>query len=114
LRWSRWGFGARSPGCGRGCGPRAISFAEAVDLIGVATGRTIRHVDISPEAFAEAQIANGVPAHTAKLLARIYTGIRDGNAADIRDGTQRALGRKPGAFEDYVSATAAAGAWRTR
>ncbi|HXC81259.1 MAG TPA: NAD(P)H-binding protein [Trebonia sp.] len=95
-------------------GPRAISFAEAVDLIGEATGRTIRHVDISPDAFIQAQIANSVPAHTAELLTRIYTGIRDGDAADICDGTQRALGRKPGAFEDYVSAAAAAGAWGTR
>jgi uncharacterized protein YbjT (DUF2867 family) len=95
-------------------GPRAISFGEAVDLIGKATGRTIRHVDISPEAFTQAQIADGVPAHIAKLMARIYTGIRDGSAADTSDGTQRALGRQPRAFEDYVSTAAAAGAWSPR
>lgn len=95
-------------------GPRAIGFCEAVDLIGKATGRTIRHVDISPEAFTQAQIADGVPPHVAKLMARIYTGIRDGSAADISDGTQRALGRQPRAFEDYVSAAAAAGAWSPR
>lgn len=92
-------------------GPRAISFGEAVDLISKATGRTIRHVDISPEEFTQVQIADGVPAHVAKLLAHIYTGIRDGSAADVSDGTRRALGRQPRSFEDYVTAAAAAGAW---
>jgi uncharacterized protein YbjT (DUF2867 family) len=94
-------------------GPRALSFGEAVDLIGRATGRTLRHVDISPEAFTRAQIADGVPADVAKRLTRLYTSIRDGAAAAVVDGVQRALGRQPRAFEDYVSAAAAAGAWST-
>lgn len=92
-------------------GPRAISFGEAVGLISEATGRTIRHVDISPDEFTRAQIADGAPAHVAALLTRIYTDIRDGNAEALSDGTRRALGRQPRAFEDYVSAAAAAGAW---
>jgi uncharacterized protein YbjT (DUF2867 family) len=95
-------------------GPRAISFGEAVDLIGEATGRTIRHVDISPEAFTQAQIADGVPADVARQLTGLYTAIRDGEAPSVFDGVQRALGRQPRAFEDYVSAAAAAGAWSTR
>lgn len=95
-------------------GPRAISFGEAVDLIGDATGRTIRHVDITPEAFTRAQIADGVPADIAKQLTGIYIAIRDGEATAIFDGVQRALGRQPRAFEDYVSAAVAAGAWSRR
>jgi uncharacterized protein YbjT (DUF2867 family) len=95
-------------------GPRAISFGEAVDLIAGATGRTIRHVDISAEAFTQAQIADGVPAHIAEQLTSIYIAIRDGEPAAVFDGVQRALGRQPRAFEEYVSAAAAAGAWRRR
>lgn len=94
-------------------GPRAISFGEAVDLIAKATGRTIRHVDISPEAFTQAQIANGVPADIAKQLTRLYTSIRDGKATAIFDGVPRALGRQSRSSEDYVSATVADGAWST-
>lgn len=94
-------------------GPRAISFADAAALIGEATGRTIRHVDISPEAFTQAQIANGVPAGVASQMTGIYVSIRDGRSAALFDGVQRALGRQPRAFEDYVSAAAAAGAWNT-
>jgi uncharacterized protein YbjT (DUF2867 family) len=95
-------------------GPRAISFGEATALIGQATGATVRHVDIAPEDFIQAQIDDGVPVRVASQLTRLYGSIRDGQAAAIFDGVQRALGRQPRAFEDYVSAAAAAGAWSWR
>lgn len=85
-------------------GPRALTFGEACDLIGRAADRTIRHVDLSPEAFIQAQLAHGVPAEAAKQLAGIYTSIRDGLAATVFDGVQRALGRLPRSFEDFVAA----------
>lgn len=94
-------------------GPRAISFGEAAGLIGQATGRTIRHVDISPEAFIQAQVADGVPARVARQMTGLYASLRAGRAAAIHDGVQRALGRQPRPFQDYVAAAAAAGAWRT-
>ncbi|GAA2611823.1 NAD(P)H-binding protein [Actinomadura fulvescens] len=92
-------------------GPRAISFGEAVDLIGKATGRTIHHVDIAPEEFVERQVAQGVPRDGARLLTGLYAAIRDGWAAELSDGVQRALGRPPRPFEDYVDETAATGHW---
>jgi uncharacterized protein YbjT (DUF2867 family) len=94
-------------------GPQAIGFGDAAGLIGQATGRTIRHVDISPEAFIEAQIADGVPPAAARQMTGLYTSIRDGRAAALSDGVQRALGRPPRPFPDFVAAAAAAGAWRT-
>lgn len=94
-------------------GPRAVSFGEAAGLIGAATGRTIRHVDVSPEAFTQAQIDDGVPVSVARQLTALYTSIRDGRAAAVLEGVQRALGRQPRAFEDYVASAAAAGAWST-
>jgi uncharacterized protein YbjT (DUF2867 family) len=92
-------------------GPRAISFGEAADLIGKATGRTIRHVDVDPEAFIGRQAANGVPPHGARLLADLYVAIRDGQGSALSDGVERALGRPARPFEDYVAETAAAGGW---
>jgi uncharacterized protein YbjT (DUF2867 family) len=92
-------------------GPRAISFGEAADLIGTATGRTIRHADVDPEVFVERQVANGVPPDVARLLADLYVAIRDGRDAALSDGVERALGRPPRRFEDYVTDTAAAGHW---
>jgi uncharacterized protein YbjT (DUF2867 family) len=86
-------------------GPRAISFGEAVGLIGRATGRTIRHVDVSPEAFVDQQVAAGAPAGLARVFAGLYVAIRDGHGAELYDGVQRALGKAPRTFEDYVAGT---------
>jgi uncharacterized protein YbjT (DUF2867 family) len=92
-------------------GPRAISFGEAADLIGKATGRTLRHADVDPEIFVERQIAYGVPPDVARLLTDLLIAIRDGRGAALSDGVERALGRPPRPFEDYVAETAAAGHW---
>jgi hypothetical protein len=37
--------------------------------------------------------------------------VRDGRSATLSDGVERALGRPPRPFEDYVAETAAAGGW---
>jgi len=92
-------------------GPRAVSFGEAADLIGRATGRTVRHVDVAPETFVERQVANGVPPDVARLLTGLLVDIRDGRGAAPSAGVERALGRPPRRFEDYVAQTAAAGHW---
>jgi uncharacterized protein YbjT (DUF2867 family) len=92
-------------------GPRAISFEEAADLIGKATDRTIRHVDVDPEVFIERQVAGGVPPDTARLLTDLLVAVRDGQSATLADGVERAIGRPPRSFEDYVADTAAAGGW---
>ncbi|GAA5197499.1 hypothetical protein GCM10023322_68850 [Rugosimonospora acidiphila] len=95
-------------------GSRAISFGEAVGLIGSATGSAIRHVDIDPEAYVERQVAHGVPPGVARVLAGVLGAIRDGSGASIADGVPRALGRPPRRFEDFVAEAAAAGRWSPR
>jgi uncharacterized protein YbjT (DUF2867 family) len=92
-------------------GPRAISFGEAADLIGKATGRAIRHADVAPEAHIERQVANGIPPDIARLLTGLLVAIRDGSAPEANDGVERALGRAAKPFEDYVTETAATGLW---
>jgi uncharacterized protein YbjT (DUF2867 family) len=92
-------------------GPRALSFGEAVGLVGKATGRTIRHVDIDAEVFVQRQVAYGVTPKVARLLTGLLVAIRDGSGATLTDGVQRALGRPPTSFEDFVQRTAAAGHW---
>jgi uncharacterized protein YbjT (DUF2867 family) len=92
-------------------GPRPVSFGEAAALIGQATGRTIRHVDIDPGEFVERQVAHGVPAEVARLLTGLLSAIRDGRDPGLSDGVERALGRPARSFEDYVTETAAEGRW---
>ena len=92
-------------------GPRAIGFGEVADLIGKATGRTIRHVDVAPEVFVERQVANGVPVEVARLLTGLFVALRNGRGSVVSDGVEQALGRPPRPFEDYVAEAAAAGHW---
>ncbi|WP_326953863.1 NAD(P)H-binding protein [Amycolatopsis sp. NBC_01286] len=92
-------------------GPRALGFGEAVDLIGQATGRVVRHVDVAPEVHIGQLVANGVPPGVAQLLTGILVAIRDGSAPAPTGDVERALGRLARSFEDYVAETAAAGVW---
>ncbi|MEV0977857.1 SDR family oxidoreductase [Streptomyces sp. NPDC049915] len=92
-------------------GPQAIGFSEAADLIAAATGRTVRHLDVGPEAYVDRMVAEGVPADVARLLTGLLVDIRDGRGADVSDGVERALGRPPTSFKDFVAEAAAAGCW---
>ena len=92
-------------------GPRALGFGEAAELIAAASGRPLRYVAVTPEAYQEQQIANGVPpeaaARMADLVARGSTGAFEG----LTDGVEKALGRAPRRFEDFATAAAATGCW---
>ncbi|MFI6600190.1 NAD(P)H-binding protein [Nonomuraea sp. NPDC050536] len=92
-------------------GPRAISFGEAADLIGRATGRTIRHLDVDPDSYVERRVAEGVPRDVALLLTDLLVSVRDGGSAALSDGVERALSRPPRPFEEYVAEAAAAGSF---
>ena len=92
-------------------GPRLLTFAEAVDEITRATERTIRYVQISPEAFAAGVTEMGLPEDIVWLLDYLFATVLDGRNAHLTDGVQRALGRAPRDFTDFVRDAAAAGVW---
>ncbi|MCC9307844.1 NAD(P)H-binding protein [Kitasatospora sp. RB6PN24] len=92
-------------------GPRALSFGEAVDIIGRASGRQVQHVDIEPEEFIRHQLARGVPEQAARLLAGLLVAVRDGRGVGVADGVEEALGRPARTFEAFAAQAAAAGAW---
>ncbi|GAA2024413.1 NAD(P)H-binding protein [Catenulispora yoronensis] len=92
-------------------GPRALSFGEAAELIAGATGRPLRFVDVAPDEFRRQQIAHGVPETSAERLTNLLVRVSADTDNDIRDGVERALGRPPRRFEDFVVAAAASGCW---
>lgn len=94
-------------------GPRLLTFAEAVDEIGRASGRELRYVPVSMEAFASALDEQGVPEDVTGLLRYLFTEVLDGRNAYLADGVQRALGREPRDFADYARDAAATGVWET-
>jgi len=92
-------------------GPRALTFAEAIGEIAQATGRGIRFAAVAPEIFRAELVANGVPSVDADLVIYLFTTVLDGRNTPLADGVQRALGRPPREFSDYVRRTAATGVW---
>lgn len=92
-------------------GPRSLSFAEALDVIGDAVGRELRHRHQDPAAYVAAQVAAGHHPADAEAIASFLEGIRLGEDDYVSTGVQEALGRAPRSFEEYVRATAPTGVW---
>ena len=92
-------------------GPRLLTFAEAVSDIAAAAGRPIAYRTISVDDFTADLRAAAVPEEFVELLTLLFTEVLDGRNASLADGVQKALGRPPRDFRDYVQETAATGIW---
>jgi uncharacterized protein YbjT (DUF2867 family) len=92
-------------------GPRLLTFAEAVAEIAHASGRQIRYKQVSHEDFTAMLASADVPAELSSFLDYLFREVLDGRNAFVTDGVQRALGRAPTDFSEYVRETAATGVW---
>jgi uncharacterized protein YbjT (DUF2867 family) len=92
-------------------GPRLLTFADAIEEIGRATGRELRFVPVAIEDYAAVLAEHDVPDDVVWLLRYLFTEVLDGRNAKLADGVQRALGREPRDFSDFVRETAATGVW---
>lgn len=93
-------------------GPRLWTFAEAVAKIARVTQRRITFQQIPIADYAEALRAAQLEPGVVDLITYLFTEVLDGRNASIKDGVQRALGRPPRDFADYVRATAETGIWQ--
>jgi uncharacterized protein YbjT (DUF2867 family) len=93
-------------------GPRALTFAEAVELISRAAGRPITYRRVSPEQYAADLTAQGADPADAEHVAQMFVLMERGLLAAPTGDLVTLLGQAPRTFEDYVVRAAAAGAWR--
>jgi hypothetical protein len=56
-------------------------------------------------------VRQGVPEDFIELVLYLFATLFDGRNTPLADGVQRALGRPPRDFADYVRQTAATGVW---
>ena len=92
-------------------GPRLLTFEEAVGEIARATGRSIQYAPISMSAYAAMLREYSIPEEFVALLTYLFTEVLDGRNASLTDDVERALGRKPTDFVEYVRKTATTGVW---
>lgn len=92
-------------------GSQALTFQEAIAQIGQATDREIACQIISKADYAKALFEAGLPPDMAGLVIYLFNTVLDGRNTPIADGVERALGRPPRTFADYVARTAATGVW---
>jgi uncharacterized protein YbjT (DUF2867 family) len=91
-------------------GPDALPFAEALDIIGEATGRPIRFGGTDDDYLAqEAQL--GTPEEQARQALAAFTALRDAGDQHPTDAVHRIAGRPPKGFRTYAEEAAARGAW---
>ena len=95
-------------------GPEAITFAEAMSVIGRAVGREIQLQAVPIDVYRQALLDAQLPHDLVGLIIYLFSTVLDGRNTPLADGIQRALGRGPKKFSDYVERTAAAGAWDAR
>jgi uncharacterized protein YbjT (DUF2867 family) len=94
-------------------GPRALTFAEAAELISRASGRPITYKQLSLAEYEAHLVEQGWPAEVAHHLAEMFAIMERGVLTTPTDDVATLLGRRPRDFEDYVVRAAAAGAWRS-
>lgn len=92
-------------------GPKAGTFAEAVAEIAAVTERRIAFIEVAPEDYRAELTRLDLPADYVDLIMYLFTTVLDGRNTPLGDGVQRALGRDPSSFSDYVRRVAVTGIW---
>ena len=94
-------------------GPRLLTFAEAVEEIARATGRTIGYAPVPVDAYLGELRTAGLPDDLLAALELLLREILDGRNESVTDGVKQAIGRPPRDFTDFARDAAARGMWDT-
>lgn len=92
-------------------GPRLLTFADAVAEIARASGLPLHYETIPMDSFVAESLRQGLPADVISFLGYLFTEVLDGRNARLADGVERALGRPPRDFADFLRDAAAKGLW---
>jgi hypothetical protein len=79
--------------------------------IGAVIHRPLASTSVPADAYAQAMRDGGLPEDVVALISYLFSEVLDGRNAHLADGVQRALGRPPRDFTEFVRAAAADGAW---
>jgi uncharacterized protein YbjT (DUF2867 family) len=92
-------------------GPRSLTFAEAVEIVGRASGHSVRFRGTVEDYLAQ-QAAFGVPEEQTRHEIAAFTALREQGDQAATDTVHRVTGRQPKDFRAYAAEAAARAAWR--
>jgi uncharacterized protein YbjT (DUF2867 family) len=92
-------------------GPRLMSFGQAAQEISAALARPVGYQPIALDDFLAGLREAGLGEPMLWLMNELFAQVLDGRNSSLADGVQRALGRAPGDFTDFLRREAAAGRW---
>jgi len=85
--------------------PEAFTMADLAAIASELTGREIKRVTVSDDAWREAKVVAGVPAQMAEILLGRYRAARRGDFAAVDRTLEKLLGRRPRTMRDVLAAT---------
>ena len=88
-------------------GPQALTMTEVAAKLSAATGKTVRYVNVRPEAARQAQLAAGMRPYLADALFELFAERRNGKEAKVWPDAAALLGRPPTSFDEFVGRNAA-------
>jgi len=94
-------------------GPRALSFAQCVQEISDALGRTVKFTHVPVDTYINALRDEGAPEDLQWLLHELFTVVFDGRNCNVMSGVEEALGRPATDFKTYVLKTIESAVWNT-
>ena len=90
-------------------GPEALTDREQAGILADVLGRSIDVVDVTPQEFADASVAQGMPAEAAAAMRDLNeTVFRVGRCGILTDDIQNVTGHKPGTFRAWCERNAGA------
>lgn len=92
-------------------GPRLLTFADLAADLSRAIGREVAFIDVPHADFISGMARSGAPDEVVWLMDYLFATVLDGRNAYLCDGVQRALGRPPKDFRDYVLDSVKSGSW---
>jgi uncharacterized protein YbjT (DUF2867 family) len=88
-------------------GPEALTMTEVAEKLSAAAGKTIRYVNVPPEAARQAQLAAGMPPYLADALFELFAERRNGKEAKVWPDAALLLDRRPTSFDEFARRNAA-------
>ena len=92
-------------------GPEALTHDQLAGVLTEILGRTITHIDLSPDDYLQGMLASGMPVELAERMLDLERYTREGRPGEVTGDISAVTGRAPRSFGEFARETAATEVW---